>query len=306
MLDGKLEISSICHGALQIKGNASVAGLIAGLFCKNIILFEIVSLRKDFIMRTIKLSAFILFLVTISVISGCTDELKDLKVQNDIQRNRINELTSELKTSELKMDKLQRELDGTKGLSGVEIDVLKQKIVVLEKDIANKKALIGSMQGQLLYGAELPVELSTLLEDFANKSDMVTFESARGLVKFKSDLLFEPGSDVVAPQATEAIKALCGILNSEEGKKFDVIIAGHTDDMQIGKAETRIKHPTNWHLSAHRAISVLDLMARNTIESNRMSVRGFGEFRPLEANEPNKKGNSANRRVEIYIVAKGT
>ena len=257
-------------------------------------------------MRTIKFSAFTIFIFTIFIMGGCTDELKDMKVQNDIQRNRINELTSELKANELKMDKLQRELDATKGLSGIELDVLNQKIAALEKDIADKKALIGSMQGQLLYGTELPVELSTLLEDFAKDSDMVTFDSTRGLVKFKSDLLFQPGSDVVAPQAINAVKALCGILNGDEGKNFDVIVAGHTDDVRIGKAETRIKHPTNWHLSAHRAISVLDLMARNTIESNRMSVRGFGEFRPLEANEPNKKGNSANRRVEIYIVAKGT
>ncbi|MBL7107633.1 MAG: OmpA family protein [Phycisphaerae bacterium] len=257
-------------------------------------------------MRTIKFSAFTIFIFTIFIMGGCTDELKDMKVQNDIQRNRINELTSELKANELKMDKLQRELDATKGLSGIELDVLNQKIAALEKDIADKKALIGSMQGQLLYGTELPVELSTLLEDFAKDSDMVTFDSTRGLVKFKSDLLFQPGSDVVAPQAINAVKALCGILNGDEGKNFDVIVAGHTDDVRIGKAETRIKHPTNWHLSAHRAIAVLDVMARNAIDSNRMSVRGFGEFRPLEANEPNKKGNSANRRVEIYIVAKGT
>ena len=127
----------------------------------------------------------------------------------------------------------------------------------------------------------------------------------RGIVKFKSDLLFEKGSDTVAASAVEAVKSLCGIMNSEEAKKFDIIIAGHTDDIPILKPETRAKHPTNWHLSAHRAIAVLNVMTNNKIEPKRTSVRGFGEFRPVVENRPNNKGNPQNRRVEIYIVAEG-
>jgi flagellar motor protein MotB len=46
-------------------------------------------------------------------------------------------------------------------------------------------------------------------------------------------------------------------------------------------------------------------MAGGGISSERMSVRGFGEFRPIAPNKPEKKGNPQNRRVEIYIVPKG-
>ena len=118
-------------------------------------------------------------------------------------------------------------------------------------------------------------------------------------------MLFGRGSDVVAAAARKAVGALCKILNSEQGKDFDIIVAGHTDDMRIGKAQTRRKHPTNWHLSAHRAISVLNVMTNNNIASGRLSARGFGEYRPIAPNKPNKKGNPTNRRVEIYIVPKG-
>jgi len=124
-------------------------------------------------------------------------------------------------------------------------------------------------------------------------------------VKFKSDLLFEKGSDKVASDAVDAVKSLCGILNTEGAQKFDVIIAGHTDDIPVLKPETRAKHPTNWHLSAHRAISVLGVMTNNGVAPKRMSIRGFGEYRPVEENQPNKKGNPKNRRVEIYIVPEG-
>jgi chemotaxis protein MotB len=144
-----------------------------------------------------------------------------------------------------------------------------------------------------------------MLEDFAEGKEMVTYDSSRGIVKFKSDLLFERGSDKVTPAAGEAVRSLCRILNSEQGKNFDVIIAGHTDDLRISRPATREKHPTNWHLSAHRAISVLNIMARSNVASERTSVRGFGEFRPIVPNKPNKKGNPQNRRVEIYIVPKG-
>jgi chemotaxis protein MotB len=75
--------------------------------------------------------------------------------------------------------------------------------------------------------------------------------------------------------------------------------------MRIAKPSTAVKHPTNWHLSAHRAIAVLREMAKNNVTENRMSVRGFSEFRPMAENAAGKKGNAQNRRVEIYIVPKG-
>ena len=188
----------------------------------------------------------------------------------------------------------------------IEMESLKQEIAALELDLGKKKELIASMQEKLLLGGvSLPVELSTMLEDFAKGNEMITYDSGRGVVKFKSDLLFDLGSDTVASSAIEAVKSLCEILNSEGALQFDIIIAGHTDDVPIQKPETRAKHPTNWHLSAHRAIAVLNLMASNKIDPKRMSVRGFGEFRPIAENEAGKKGNPQNRRVEIYIVAKG-
>jgi chemotaxis protein MotB len=260
-------------------------------------------------MRTVKLSVFFVLCSFVVLLSnGCVSEqqYKDLKVQNSTQQKRIAELESELQTAKVKLDQLKRQLETAEGRGGVEVSALQQKIAALEEDLAKKKELISTMQQQLLYGgATLPVELTTMLEEFAKGKEMVEYDSNRGIVKFKSDLLFEPGSDEVAPAASEVIKALCKILNSEQGKKFDVIIAGHTDDLRISKPETRAKHPTNWHLSAHRAISVLDIMSNSGISPERMSVRGFGEFRPIAPNAPNKKGNPQNRRVEIYIVPQG-
>ena len=260
-------------------------------------------------MRIAKLSIFLLISAVIVLVNGCRSEqqYKNLKVQNATQQKRIEQLESELQTTRLQLEQAKRRLQTIEGSTGAEADALRQKIAALEKDIEQKKGLIASMQQQLLYGGvPLPVELSTQLEDFANSQEMVTYDSSRGIVKFKSDLLFERGSDVVAPAAAKAVESLCKILNSKQAKDFDIIVAGHTDDIPIRKPETRAKHPTNWHLSAHRAISVLEVMTKNNIAPERISVRGFGQFRPIVPNKPNRKGNPQNRRVEIYIVPKGT
>jgi chemotaxis protein MotB len=238
--------------------------------------------------------------------SGCnSDQMKDLKMQNAAQDRRIKELEGQLQAANVELDQAKRQIEALGGKGNVEMQALVQKVAALEADIAKKKALIEAMQKQLGGATQLPAELSSMLEDWAKGSDLVSFDAGRGIVKFKSDLLFDKGSDEVAPSAMEAIKALCKILNTDQAKEFDIIVAGHTDDLPILKPETKAKHPNNWYLSAHRALTVLDAMTSNGIVSDRASVRGFGEFRPVVPNELNRKSNPQNRRVEIYIVPKG-
>jgi chemotaxis protein MotB len=238
-------------------------------------------------------------------VNGCNSQMKDLETRNRIQADRIRELEGQLQAAQLKLAEVQRQLDAINATGGVEVDALRQKIAALEKEIGEKEALIKSMQDKLMGISPLPVELNTALEDFARGNDMVEYDASRGLVKFKSDLLFEKGSDDVTSTAAEAVKTLCGILNTETAKQFHIIVAGHTDDLPIQRPQTRVEHPTNRHLSSHRAIAVVEVMEKSGIEQTRLSTRGFGEYRPLEPNAPNKRGNPKNRRVEIYIVPAG-
>jgi len=257
-------------------------------------------------MRTVKLSVIFSLCACVLLVNGCSSELQDLRIQNNTQQKLIDQLQAEQAANTLRLEQMKKQLAAAQQTDSIEVESLQQQIAALEEDLAKKKELIASMQQRLLLGgAALPVELSTLLEDFAKQHEMVTYDASRGIVKFKSDLLFDKGSDNVAASAIEAVKSLTAILNSEQGRKFDVIVAGHTDDIPIQKPETRAKHPTNWHLSAHRAIAVLNVMESNNIESKRLSARGFGEYRPIAENQPGKKGNPQNRRVEIYIVAEG-
>lgn len=258
-------------------------------------------------MRILKISAIFLLCLSLSLLSGCGSEVKDLRIKNETQRQHLEQLQSELQAGALQLDQLKRQLAQYEEEGGIEVDALKQQIAALEENLAKKNEMLASMQQKLLTGTALPIELSAMLEGFAKAhGDIVSFDANTGVVKFNSDLLFEKGSATVASTAIEAVKSLCGILNSAEASKFDIVIAGHTDDMPIRRAGTRAEHPTNWHLSSHRGISVLNVMTANKMNPKRLSVRAFGEYRPIEPNLAGKKGNPKNRRVEIYIVPKGT
>jgi len=261
-------------------------------------------------MRSVKLSIILTVLVLflgMTLIGGCSGQLTDQQRRNQIQQQRIAELESQLQAAQLQLDQLKRQLSSSTQTEGVEVDALRQKIAALEADVAKKEEMIKAMQGRLMGLAPLPAELNNALEDLARQhGNMIEYDPNHGLVKFKSDLLFEKGSDKVMAGAGEAIQALCGILNTDAAKDFHIVVAGHTDDIPIRRADTLMQHPTNWYLSSHRAISVLNSLQSCGVAGERMSTRGFGEYRPVAANAANKGGNPKNRRVEIYIVPAGT
>jgi len=148
----------------------------------------------------------------------------------------------------------------------------------------------------------LPAEMTSALEALAAQyPDMLTFDAKRGMLRFSSDFTFDLGSADLKGSAASGLTKLAGILNSDTARNFEVRVIGHTDNVRIANAGTRAKHPTNWHLSAHRAISVGEALASNGVSPLRLQVAGYGEYRPVVPN-PAKGGSAQNRRVEIFLL----
>jgi len=147
----------------------------------------------------------------------------------------------------------------------------------------------------------LPAGLNEKLKALAERyKEFMSYEN--GVVKFKSDTTFDPGSDVVTPQAKEAMVKLAEIMNTPEALEFHMYVAGHTDDLPIVKPETKRRHPDNWYLSVHRAVAVEEVFQKNAITPERLAAMGFGEYHPVAPNAAGHKGNKLNRRVEIWIL----
>jgi len=255
-------------------------------------------MKKASLIAIIGICAFML------LASGCTNpELQGLTDQNQLQAKNLKDLRGKLRIAQIELNQCKEQLTTAKGLNSPQMQALKDQIALLNEDIAAKVALINQMrEGLLQGGVRLPMELSLALKEFAENNDIVTFDEATGILKFKSDLLFKSGSADVIDSAKAGIASLAGIMNSEQAGQFHMVIAGHTDSDPIRYSKNL--HKTNWHLSAHRAIAVLELMVKDGISPKRLSARGFGEQRPLQPNDT-KEGKAANRRVEIYVIAAG-
>ena len=256
-------------------------------------------MKKARVLAVIGICAFIL------LAGGCIsqEQYDSLVDKNHRQATELDSLRSQLRSAQLELSQCQKQLATAKGLTTPEMQALKDQIDALKQDIAAKIDLIKRMREGLRQGSvQLPMELSLALKEFAENNDMVTFDEATGLLKFKSDLLFKSGSADVVESAKQGIAMLAEIMNSEQASQFHMVIAGHTDSDPI--KHSRHLHKTNWHLSAHRAISVLELMVKEGISPKRLSARGFGEQRPLKPNDT-KENKKVNRRVEIYVIAEG-
>jgi len=157
-----------------------------------------------------------------------------------------------------------------------------------------------------IAGQMLPEPLDTALKRFAQEHPQaVTYDASRGTIKWTSDLLFALGSDVVKESSMAALRGFADIIKSDAASDFEVIVVGHTDNTPIGRPETKQRHPSNWHLSAHRAISVASILQRDGYGAERIGIMGFGEYRPI-ADNASDAGKSQNRRVEIYLVPRGS
>ena len=75
---------------------------------------------------------------------------------------------------------------------------------------------------------------------------------------------------------------------------------GHTDNVPMNSA----RFPSNWELSASRAVAVARYFQGLGLPAERLAATGYGEHRPV-ADNADPAGRAANRRVEILLKWRG-
>ncbi len=170
----------------------------------------------------------------------------------------------------------------------------------LDKALADYRSMGDRLSG-MQFG---PLDAATdaMLQQLVSQyPGLMTYDPLRGMIRFNADLTFDSGSDVVRPQAKEALAKLAEILNSQSASVYDVIVEGHTDSQRISRPETVREHRTNRRLSTNRANSVINEIGNMGVNQQRLMAAGWGEYRPAVPNAPG--GNTPqNRRVEIYLA----
>jgi flagellar motor protein MotB len=243
-----------------------------------------------------------------STLVGCVSQEK----YNAMKLDR-DQLAERLGTTDGQIQSLQAERDAYKNqLAAVMAGGSNSQALVanLTQQLSNLQSQYDTLNRQyedalskMGTAVALPPVVTDALNEFARQnSDLVDFDSARGIVKFKSDITFASGSADVTPRATDALNRFSQILNSPAANGYELQVAGHTDNTRVlHQATISAGHKDNWYLSSHRAISVAEVLQKDGVNPGRFGVMGYADQHPI-ADNGTTAGKAQNRRVEVLIL----
>jgi chemotaxis protein MotB len=119
---------------------------------------------------------------------------------------------------------------------------------------------------------------------------------------FQSEVFFDRGAAGLRNEARpELDKLASALLELEKQIPNDIPwvlrVDGHTDTRPIATAQ----FPSNWEISAARAISVVQYLISRGLKPDRLVAAGFGEFQPLDTSGSDE-AFSRNRRIELKLT----
>jgi chemotaxis protein MotB len=142
----------------------------------------------------------------------------------------------------------------------------------------------------------LYLQVTARIKEIDSSGRVHVVKEKRGVViRIEDNMIFETGQAAIFPEFEPILDRIAGYL---AGIPNRVQIEGHTDNIPI----RTLVYPSNWELSTARATSVLRyLVERRSLDPARLAIAGYGEFRPIVANDT-LEDRAKNRRVEIVIL----
>jgi len=121
---------------------------------------------------------------------------------------------------------------------------------------------------------------------------------------FQSEVLFPSASAQIEPGGEDELRNLAASIREIMAElptdiPWVLQINGHTDRRPISTAE----FPSNWELSAARAINVGKFLVREGIPPERIAVAGFAHFQPID-DRRDEIAYRRNRRIEIKVTTR--
>ena len=129
--------------------------------------------------------------------------------------------------------------------------------------------------------------MKTLTLDF--KRFMVG-DAAAPALKLDSAVMFAAGQATLTPRATQELQKAAKQIQAINPK--EIVIEGHTDNVGDPKV--------NYQLSLQRAEAVKAFLVRQGIPDNTVKTQGFGDTRPVAANDT-EENKQKNRRIEVVF-----
>jgi chemotaxis protein MotB len=250
-------------------------------------------------------------------------ELDDLKKEKSTLLKQVAELTANKQELEeilaAREDNLSRIInDQRQEMARKEVDFelkqvdLKQRLAVREEEIKKLQESIAVLNAELdrlhQEKEQETKELSSTYEALLGKMEseiaqgQVTISELKGklTVNLVEAVLFDSGKAEIKSDGLQVLQKVVDILKEVHDRT--IRIEGHTDNVPIGGALAR-KYPTNWELSAARAVNVARFLQERGIDPENLASVAYGEYHPVATNDT-PEDRAKNRRIEIILVAR--
>ncbi len=250
-----------------------------------------------------------LFPILASLLTGCVVT----KTMYDAEVSRARSLEYELDTKDEVAADLQRqivELQRAQARLDLELQSLELERVQLTGDLedqrlANERMRTGlESEREKLRARESEIQemsstyrsLVEVLEAELERGD-IQIQALRGglQVSASEQILFDSGQAEIKQDGRPVLEAVAGQIRDLSG--YSVRVEGHTDDRPISTAT----FPSNWELSAARAVQVVRFLESSGVAAATLSAVGYGPHQPVAINDT-VENRARNRRIEIVLI----
>ena len=208
----------------------------------------------------------------------------------DRQRDRLALLNQQIEALRTQLQRIEAALDVS------ERKAEEQEVTIADLGRRLNMALAAKVEELASYRSEFFGRLRQVL------SDRRDFTIIGDRFVFQSEVLFGSASDELGVDGQERLGKFADILKEVMVRippdlPWILQVDGHTDRRPIQTP----RFPSNWELSAARAISVVNFLVDQGIPARHLSATGYGEFQPIDARD-DEIAYRRNRRIELKLT----
>ena len=237
--------------------------------------------------------------------------LQGMLTSGEGAESRASELGSQIEAERQATARAMTQVD----LLNQQIAAMRRQLAAVEEALASSEARDKESQARIAdLGSRLNVALAQRVQELARyRSDF--FGRLRQILGnrpdvrivgdrfvFQSELFFPVGLANLRPEAMPELDRIAvALLDLQRQIPPDIPwvmrVDGHTDARPINT----LQFPSNWALSASRAIAVVQYLMSKGVPPQRLVAAGFGEFQPLDLGGGDD-AYARNRRIELKLT----
>jgi chemotaxis protein MotB len=264
-------------------------------------------------------------------IGALRDRRAELEAQLADEQERTLLAQKEVEAREVRLSELldlyadvERDLEAERELSAGaqrQVALLNQQIAALREQLTRIEAALQASEAQADeqkvviadLGRRLNLALASKVEELARYrseffgrlrevlGDRPYIRIVGDRFVFQSEVLFDSGSAELNEEGKLQLAVLAETLlriarQIPPELEWILRVDGHTDKIPIATA----RYPSNWELSAARALSVAHFFIDQGVPPERLAAAGFGEFQPIDKRN-DEIALRRNRRIELKL-----